>query len=152
MQTRGNLGIVQPKVLFSLSTQLTESEPTSYKQAIKDLKWRKAMADEFNALIDNHTWDLVPFADNMNVVTCKWIYKIKYRSDGTIKRPKARVVARGIHQLVGIDFHETFSPVVKPTTVRLVIFIVVSCRWVVRQLDIKNAFLYGFLQEEVYMT
>lgn len=109
------------------------------------------MADEFNALIENNTWELVSYDDNINLVGCKWIYKIKYKSDGTIERPKARLVAQGIHQVAGIDFHETFRPVVKPTTVRLILSLTVSSGWVICQLDVKNAFLYGHLSEEVYM-
>lgn len=109
------------------------------------------MVDEFNSLLENKTWDLVPRTANMNVVTCKWIYKVKYRSDGSVEHPKARLVASGIHQLVGIDFHETFSPVVKPTTVRLILSLVVSSCWVIWQLDVKNAFLHGYLEEQVYM-
>ena len=72
-------------------------------------------------------------------------------SDGSISRYKARLVAKGFHQQASVDFHETFSPVVKPATVRLVLGIVVSCRWVLRQLDVSNAFLHGFLKEKVFM-
>ncbi|CAH9094352.1 unnamed protein product, partial [Cuscuta epithymum] len=106
------------------------------------------MADEFNALLSNQTWDLVPWDGLKNVVGCKWVYKTKYDSDGTVERHNARLVAQGLKQQVGVDFTETFSPVVKLTTVRLVFSIVVSLGWCIRQLDVKNVFFHGNLTEE----
>ncbi|CAH9112989.1 unnamed protein product [Cuscuta epithymum] len=109
------------------------------------------MTDEFNALITNHARDFVPSDKTKNVVGCKWIYKTKYRSDGSVERHKARLVAQGFNQQDGVDFSETFSPVVKPTIVRLVLSVVVSLGWTIRQLDVKNVFLHGQLTEKVYM-
>lgn len=79
------------------------------------------------------------------------MYKLKLNSDGSISRHKARLVAKGFHQQASVDYHETFSLVIKPTTVKLVLAIVVSCNWSLRQLDVSNAFLHGFLKEDVYM-
>lgn len=87
----------------------------------------------------------------MNLVGCKWVYRIKYNSDGSIERYKACLVAQGFHQQPGIDYHETFSPVVRPTTVRLVLSLAVSFSWSIRQLNVKNAFLHGVLNEEIFM-
>lgn len=104
------------------------------------------MTTEF-ALLQNGTWILVPRQPHMNLVGCKWM-KLKRKSDGTIDRYKAQLVAKGFHQQLGIDYGDTFSPVVKPTTIRTVLSIAVSSNWCIKQLDITNAFLHDFLQEE----
>ncbi|CAH9116494.1 unnamed protein product [Cuscuta europaea] len=151
MQTRSKSGIFKPKTIFNLSTVVHTPDPTCFSVANKHFKWRAAMEEKFNALISNHNWDLVPFDADNNVVGSKWIYKTKYLPDGSVDRYKARLVAQGFNQQAGIDFTETFSPVVKLTTVRIVLTLAVSFGWPIRQLDVKNAFLHGHLTEEVYM-
>jgi hypothetical protein len=106
--------------------------------------------EEHSALLKNHTWDLVPRPSRANVVTGKWIFKHKFQSDGSLERYKARWVLRGFTQRPGVDFDETFSPVVKPATVRTVLSLALSRRWPIHQLDVKNAFLHGNLSETVY--
>ena len=100
------------------------------------------MEEEFSALLQNKTWELVPRPSQGNIVTGKWIFKHKFRADGSLER-KARWVLRGFTQRPGIDFDETFSPVVKPATVRTVLSLALSRGWPVHQLDVKNAFLHG---------
>jgi hypothetical protein len=109
------------------------------------------MTDEFVALRQNNTWRLVPRPSGVNLVSCKWIFKTKHRPDGSIDKHKARLVARGFSQQHGIDYGDTFSPVVKSAMVRLVLSLAVSRGWTLRQIDVSNAFLHGFLTEEVYM-
>ena len=109
------------------------------------------MEAEFEALQENKTWTLVPRPPGTNIVGSKWIFKTKFRPDGSVDKYKARLVARGFTQQYGIDYHDTFSPVVKPVTVRLALSLVVSRDWCIRQIDVSNAFLRGFLTEEVYM-
>ena len=107
------------------------------------------MDAEFQALQKQHTWSLVPTPPHVNLVGCKWVFKLKINSDGSISRYKVRLVAKGFHQQAGVDFHETFSPVIKPATVRLVLSIAVSCNCPLKQLDVSNAFLHGYLKEEI---
>ena len=109
------------------------------------------MEQEFHALLRNDTWQLVPPRSGLNVIDSKWVFKVKKRSDGSIERYKARLVAKGFKQQYGLDYEDTFSPVVKPTTIRLLLSLAVSKGWHLRQLDVQNAFLHGVLEEEVYM-
>jgi transposase InsO family protein len=152
MQTRSKHGIFKPKVSYAAQIDYTTTEPTSYTNASKHSQWCTAMDEEFQALQKQGTWSLVPLPATKNVVGCKWVYKLKHNSDGSIARYKARLVAKGFHQQQGIDFDETFSPVIKPPTVRLILSLAISLQWPLRQLDVKNAFLHGTLKEKVYMT
>ncbi|CAH9092150.1 unnamed protein product [Cuscuta epithymum] len=129
----------------------THTEPTSFKQASQHECWRLAMANELKALQDNQTWSLVRLPKGKQTVGCKWVYKVKFKSDGTIERYKARLVAKGFTQTEGVDFFETYSPVAKLTTLRILISIASTNNWYIQQLDIDNAFLHGTLCEEVYM-
>ncbi|VVA31716.1 PREDICTED: Retrovirus-related Pol poly from [Prunus dulcis] len=133
-------------------TDITEAEePRFFKEANSEPEWQQAMVEEIEALTVQGTWIFVPRPSGKNVVGCKWIYKVKRNADGSIARHKARLVAQGFSQEPGIDFEETFSPVVLHTTVRIILSLAASNKWPLRQLDVKNAFLHGELQEEVYM-
>jgi histone deacetylase 1/2 len=109
------------------------------------------MDAEFQALLKNKTWHLVPPPRHKNIIGAKWVFKIKRKADGTIDRYKARLVAKGYRQRYGIDYEDTFSPVVKAATIRLILSLAVSQGWHLRQLDVQNAFLHDILEEEVYM-
>ncbi|OMO78632.1 Integrase, catalytic core [Corchorus capsularis] len=127
------------------------NEPTSYKQAIKDTHWQEAMKKELEALEQNHTWTLEQLPTGKKAIGSKWVYKIKYHSDGTIERYKARLVAKGYTQVEGLDYTETFPPVAKLTTVRTLLAVVAAKSWELHQLDVHNAFLHGDLDKEIYM-
>ncbi|GJU60549.1 putative RNA-directed DNA polymerase [Tanacetum coccineum] len=120
-------------------------------KANNSLEWRQAIKEEYDALMKNGTWYLVPRASNTNVVDGKWVYRLKRDKNGAITRYKARFVAKGFRQQLGIDFHETFSLVVKSTAIRSVLSLAVTNDWPLCQLDIQNAFLHGYLKEQVYM-
>lgn len=127
-------------------------EPTSFAQAVKDPKWRLVMDEELRALHDNKTWSFQPLPPNKKPISCKWVYKIKFKPDGTVERYKARLVAKGYSQIAGFDYRETFAPVAKLVTVRLLLVVASSMNWHLRQLDVSNAFLHGDLEEDVYMS
>jgi hypothetical protein len=98
------------------------------------------MQEELQALQDNHTWDLVSCPPAVKPIGCKWVYSIKLRSDGTLDRYKARLVALENRQEYGVDYEETFSPVAKMTTVRTIIAIAASQGWPLHQMDVKMLF------------
>jgi histone deacetylase 1/2 len=102
-------------------------EPSTIDEALSDPKWVTAMDAEHQALLRNHTWHLVPPPKGRNnVISCKWVYKMKCKADGSIDRYKARLVAKGYKQRYGIDYEDTFSLVVKAATIHLILSIVVS--------------------------
>ena len=118
---------------------------------LSDSKWKETMQDEFDALIRNKTWRLVPINPEYKLVGCKWVFRTKYNIDGSVSKYKARLVAKGFHQIAGIDYLETFSPVVKSSTVRVILNLAVMQGWNVRQIDVNNAFFNGDLTDDVYM-
>ncbi|KAI3494496.1 hypothetical protein L1887_40744 [Cichorium endivia] len=141
MTTRSKAGIFKPKYRADLafttshglhSALFASTDPKEFKSAAKHPQWMAAMHKEMDALRHNQTWTLVPRPDNHNVVGCKWLFRTKYHADGSIERLKARLVAQGFSQIPGLDFSQTFSPVL-------------------HQLDVNNAFLHGDLSERVYM-
>ncbi|KAK3119631.1 hypothetical protein QOZ80_9AG0673040 [Eleusine coracana subsp. coracana] len=126
-------------------------EPSSYEEAAQGPEWLKAMEDEIKALNENQTWDLVPRPKDVKPISCKWVYKVKTCPDGSIERYKARLVARGFSQQYGLDYEETFSPVAKITTIRVLLALTACKSWKLWQMDVKNAFLHGELDKDIYM-
>ncbi|GJR82489.1 ribonuclease H-like domain-containing protein [Tanacetum coccineum] len=151
MVTRSRVGTTRPNPRYAGHVSTISPLPRSYKEAFNDPNWRNAMFDEYNALIKNKTWTSVPRPEGANIVRCMWLFRHKFLADGTLSRYKARLVANGSTQVEGVDVDETFSPVVKPGTIRTVLSLAISRHWPVHQLDVKNAFLHGDLAETVYM-
>ncbi|CAM8991331.1 unnamed protein product [Rhodiola kirilowii] len=134
-----------------LAAITTSVEPTTYNEAVRYPEWQAAMSNELAALNKNGTWSLETLPPNKTSIGCKWVFRIKYKSDGSIERHKARLVALGNRQVEGIHFHETFAPVAKMSSVRLFLSVAAIKEWELHQMDVHNAFLHGDLMEEVYM-
>jgi hypothetical protein len=142
MVTRHAAGVTKPVDHLQLSTTaalLTLSPvPTSIRSTLVDPHWRHTM-EEYEALLSNSAWDLVPRPHGANVFTGKWIFKYKLKVDGSLDQYKARWVLRGFTLCPRVDYDETFSPVIKPATIRVLLTLAVSRGWHVHQLDVNNA-------------
>jgi hypothetical protein len=154
-RTRLQLRICKLKIYFdgSICYACTASsiEPHSLQEALSSPSWKATMHDEYNVLMRNKIWHMVPPRHDRNVINCKWVYKVKHRADGSIDRHKAHLVVKGFKQRLGIDYDDTFSPIVKLATIVLVLSRAVSQGCTLHQLDVQNIFLHGVLKEEVYM-
>lgn len=134
---------------------LINEEPRTYKEAIESSDhqhWEQAMDEEYDSLIQNRTWNLVKPSNDQKVIDNRWVFKLKKNPDGSIERYKARLVVRGFTQEYGIDYQETFSPVVKFTSIRAILAMAASKHMKLQQFDVKTAFLNGDLEEDVYMN
>ncbi|RVW20273.1 Retrovirus-related Pol polyprotein from transposon RE1 [Vitis vinifera] len=138
---RHNRGIPKPTYEPELST----------KEALTDPRWKAVMNEEMKSLQKNETWELIECPPGKKPVGCRWIYTMKYKADGSIERFKARLVAKGYTQTYGIDYTETFAPVAKINTIRILLSLAANLDWPLQQFDVKNVFLHGELSEEVYM-
>jgi hypothetical protein len=155
MTTRAKRGFWLPADKLTLSTtssSLLSPVPTSICGTLADPSSRCAMKEEYDTLITNNTWYLIPRPVGSNAVIGKWIFKHKFNSNDTLEWYKAHCVLRGFTQHPGADYDEIFSPVVKPATVRTVLSLIVSRSWPIHQLDVKNVFLHGTLLETVYYS
>ncbi|KAL0430697.1 UNVERIFIED_CONTAM: Retrovirus-related Pol polyprotein from transposon RE2 [Sesamum radiatum] len=127
-------------------------EPRSYKKAAFRKEWTEAMNAEILALERNQTWEITKLPPRKKAIGCKWVFRLKLKEDGTVDRYKARLVAKGYTQVEGVDYVESFSPVAKAVTVRLLLAVAAAQNWEIHQLDVNNAFLHGHLDEEIFMT
>jgi hypothetical protein len=109
------------------------------------------MDEEIVALDANATWELVALPKDKKTIRCNWVYKVKHNADGSVNKYKTRLVAKGYAQTYGIDCEETYNPIAKMITIRTIIVITIAKGWLLHQMDVKNVFLHGDLQEEVYM-
>jgi hypothetical protein len=109
------------------------------------------MDEKIDSIERNNTWDLVDLPEGKNTIGVKWVYKTKLNAKSRVEKYKAILVAQGYGQQSGIDYNETFAPVLRIDTVRMVLAIAAQNRWITHQMDIKYAFLNGYLEEEVYV-
>ena len=147
------LSFAQLSTPYWLFLTRIESDPIPHylTDDIASPHWKAAMDEEMQSLLQNHTWDIIPLSPGKKAVGYKWIQCKKHHVDSTLERYKSRLVARGFTQSYGIDYFETFSPVAKMATIRLLLALAVHSSWIIRQFHVKNAFLHGDLAEEVYM-
>ncbi len=123
---------------------------TCFEQAVGNPKWDNAMDEEMATLDVNATWELVVLPKDKKAIGCKWVYKVKHNANGYVNKYKARLVAKGYAQTYHINYEETYSPIAKMTIVRAIIVMAATKGWSLHQMDVKNDFFHGDLQE-VYM-
>ena len=128
------------------------TEPKNYSEVVLHPEWQEAMRSGLQALQANGTWTLTSLSAGKTSIGCRWVYKIKHRSDGSIERYKALLVSKGFTQLEGVDYQNTFFPIAKIITVPCLLALAASRRWSLHQLNVNNAFLHGDLHEEFYMS
>ena len=136
----------------SLTTE--NGEPQSVHEALngKDSeKWKRALEEEYDSLIKNETWELVPPPKDCNIIRSKWLMKIKRDADGNVDRHKARLVAEGYSQTQGIDYEDVFSPVAKYFSIRTLLALANKYDLQIHQMDVKTAFLNGHIEHDIYM-
>jgi hypothetical protein len=132
-------------------SSIRESEPSTFEEATSRQVWRDAMMEEYNSIMKNNVWEVVPRPEGKSVVTSRWLYKLKHVADGSIEKCKSHFVVRGFSQVEGVDYDETFAPVARYTSIRAVISIAAEMGWKIHQMDVKTAFLNGLIEEEVYI-
>uniref|UniRef100_A0A2N9HAT5 Reverse transcriptase Ty1/copia-type domain-containing protein n=1 Tax=Fagus sylvatica TaxID=28930 RepID=A0A2N9HAT5_FAGSY len=131
-----------------------KEDPNTFSKAMVSrdaASWREAVNDEMDSILSNNTWVLVDLPPGSNTIGCKWVFRRKYRTDGTIQTFKVRLVAKGFRQREGIDYFDTYAPVARITSIRVLIALASIYKLMVHQMDVKRAFLNGDLDEEVYM-
>jgi hypothetical protein len=146
--------VKRPKPFSSYTTlmcDLLEEEPTYFEEAIQRKEWADAMIEEYQSIMNNEVWEIVPRLKSKDVVSSIWFFKIKHAVDGSIEKYKARFVARGFSQKEGIDYEETFTPVARYTSIRTIIALAAKMKWKMHQMDMKTTFLNGVIKEEVYI-
>jgi hypothetical protein len=146
--------VKRPKPFSSytdLICDLPDEEPTCSEESIQRIEWADAMTEEYQSIMKNEVWEIVPRSKNKDGVSYRWLFKIKHAADGSIEKYKARFVSRGFSQKEGIDYEETFAPVARYTSIRTIIALAAKMKWKLHQMDVKTAFLNGVIEEEVYI-
>lgn len=153
MITRSRKEVFKPNPKYALTSEVDDiTEPKNVNETLAPTSWLEAMKEELSTLDDNQTWDLVNRTPDTNIISTKWVFKMKYRAANIVDRVKARLAAKGYNQQQDRDYSKTFFPVVKPTTVLLVLSMEAIHNQSVHHLDVKNAFLNGFLEKNLCVT
>ena len=142
------------KDYFTFISEGDVEDPLTIEEALPaldSLKWKEAIKEELDSIIKNDVWELVELPKNRKAIGSKWILKRKFKCDGSIEKYKARLVAKGFTQKPGIDYEETYSPVAKFTSIRILMSIVAVLDLELYQMNVKIVFLNGELKEEIFM-
>ena len=132
-------------------SHIIHTEPSCHGEVAGQQVWKDAMTKEYQSIMKNDVWDIVPRPEGKFVVTSKWIYKIKHAIDGSVEKYKVRFVARGFSQVEGIDYEDTFAHVSRYTSIHTIISLAASMGWRLHQMDVKTTFLNGEIEDEVYI-
>jgi hypothetical protein len=146
--------VKRPKPFSSYTTlmcDLLEEEPACFEEAIQRKEWVDAMKEEYQSIMKKKLWEIFPRPKDKDVVSSKWLFKIKHAADGSIEKYKVRFVACDFSQKEGIDYEETFTPVARYTLIGTIIALATKMKWKLHQMDVKTAFLNGAIEEEVYI-
>jgi hypothetical protein len=136
---------------MALMSKCIVIEPSSFQEAVQDPTWVDAMVEEYDSIVKNSVWDIVPRPIDKSVVGSRWIYKVKQAADGSVEKYKARFVARGFSQIEGIDYGDTFAPIARYSSIRSILALSAQMGWCIHQMDVKTVFLHGIIEEEVYI-
>eukprot|EP00253_Pinus_taeda_P011066 PITA_11066 len=136
---------------MALMSKCVVTEPSSFEEAVEDPAWVDAMVEEYDSIVRNSAWEIVPRLEGKSMVGSRWIYKVKQAVDGSVEKYKARFVAQGFSQIEGIDYEETFAPVARYSSIRTILSLSAQMGWHILQMDVKTAFLNGVIEEEVYI-
>jgi hypothetical protein len=136
---------------MDLICDLQDEEPTCSEEAIQRKEWEDAMIEEYQSIMKNKVWEIVPRSKNKDGVSYRWLFKIKHAANRSIEKYKEIFVARGFSQKEGIDYEETFTPVARYTSIRTIIALAAKMKWKLHQMDVKTTFLNGVIEEEVYI-
>eukprot|EP00253_Pinus_taeda_P015858 PITA_15858 len=134
---------------MALVGECVETKPSSFEEAMQQSIWVDAMVEEYESIVRNSVWDVVPRLENNSAVSSRWIYKVKQDADGSVEKHKARFVACGFSQVEGIDYDETFAPIARYSSIRSMLALSTQMGWKIHQMDVKITFLNGNIEEEV---
>jgi hypothetical protein len=135
----------------ALMCDLLEEEPTCFEEAIERKGWADTMTNEYQSIMKNEVWEIVFRSKNKDMVSSRWLFKIKHVANGSIEKYKARFVTRGFSQKEGIDYEETFAPMAIYTSIRTIIALAAKMKWKLHKMDVKTSFLNCVIEEEVYI-
>jgi hypothetical protein len=136
---------------MALMCDLLEEEPTYFEESIQRKEWENAMTEEYQSIMKNEVWEIAPRLKSKDVVSSRWLFKIKHVVDGSIEKYKERFVVHGFSQKEGIDYEKTFAPVARYTSIKTIIALATKMKWKLHQMDVKKNFLNGVIEEELYI-